>query len=87
MAGKRPDQYRIAPDEAGATDYKQYPNEPSDVDSQRDKAKRRIAGDRHGGDLAEVNKRILKGHKKRAEEQLEDLNREKTENVEEGTIE
>ena len=71
MGGKRPDQYRIAPDEAGATDYKQYPNVPDDVNTQRDKAKRKIAGDRHGGDLAEINERILKGARRKKSEGIE----------------
>ena len=71
MGGKRPDQYRIAPDEAGATDYKQYPNVPDDVNTQRDKATRKIAGDRHGGDLAVVNERILKGARRKKSEGVE----------------
>lgn len=59
MGGKRPDQYRIAPDETLATDYKNLPNEPDDLNAQRHKPRGK-PGPR-GIDFEDLNSRVLKG--------------------------
>lgn len=62
MGGKRPDQYRIAPDEARATDYKTLPNEPDDLNAQKVNPKRQPRG-RKGVDFDELDSRVLKGNR------------------------
>lgn len=59
MGGKRPDQYRIAPDETLATDYKNFLNEPDDLNAQR--IKPHGGRGRKGIDFEDLDSRVLKG--------------------------
>ena len=60
MGGKRPDQYRIAPDENLATDYKTHPNEPGDLAAQHHiHTTRRKRGRKQ--EEQELYSRIMKG--------------------------
>jgi len=60
MGGKRPDQYRIAPDETLATDYKTHPNEPGDLAAQHHiHTTRRKRGRKQ--EEQELYSRIMKG--------------------------
>jgi hypothetical protein len=39
MGGKRPDQHNISEDEGRTTDYKNLPNQPGDLNAQKEKPK------------------------------------------------
>jgi hypothetical protein len=85
MGGKRPDQYRIAPDEALATDYKNYPNEPGDLGAQhRLKSTRRRRGRR--AEQEELYSRIMKGSRSPEEDVEEAVESEASRELEEDAI-
>jgi len=86
MGGKRPDQYRIAPDETLATDYKNYPNEPGELDAQHHiRTSRRRRGRR--AEQEELYSRIMKGARQPEREIEEaDVESEASRDLEEDAI-
>jgi hypothetical protein len=70
MGGKRPDQYRISPDEGRATDYKTYPNEPEEPGIGHGVSEERS----HTGDVEadELYRRMMQSQKAKQHEQGSD---------------